>query len=91
MVGSRFGLRSVFRDFLVAHQVIHGIGFVMHSKPVDDGGAGLIEPDYFNFGPFAAQFQHHFIERRYGGDVPEMCAGQVYTDLIKRLAESNAL
>ena len=56
----------------MAHQTLDGAGFVMDGQLVDNGLAGLVEADNFDLGTLTPELQHHGIQRRDAGDVPDM-------------------
>lgn len=57
------------------------VGFIVYREFVHDGGAGFVEADDFNFRIFAAEFQHHFVQRADGGEIPKMRVAHVNAHL----------
>lgn len=66
---------------------LQGVGFVVDGEPINDGRAGFVKADDFDLGSFAAEFQHHFVERTHGGEIPEMRVAHVDAHLGDRLLE----
>src|SRR5690606_16684399 len=71
----------------LAHQLVDGVRLVVHAEAVDDGGAGLVEPEHFHFGALAAELDDYLVQRGYRGNVPEMRAAQVDYHLVQYFPE----
>ena len=61
----------------MAHQAFERAGLVVDRQPVDDGLARLVEADDLDLRAFAPELQHHLVERRDAGDVPDVGAADV--------------
>lgn len=73
--------------FLMAHELIDSVRFVMHAKTVNDCCAGFIQTEHFNLDALATEFEHHFIQCCNRSDIPEMGLGQVDGDLLECLLD----
>jgi hypothetical protein len=45
-------------------------GLVVNAEAVNDGGAGFVHADELDLRAFAAEFEHHLVQRGDGADVP---------------------
>src|SRR5690606_36179659 len=81
-------LSCLFMPFSsVAHQQVVGPVLVVHGEPVDHRCAGLVEADDLDLRAFAAELDHHLVERTDRRDVPEVGARHVDHHLVDHFAE----
>src|SRR5690606_41427094 len=71
----------------ISHQLVNGVGLVVHPEAVNDGGTGLIQANHFHIRTLTAELDHRLVQRANGGNVPEVRAAEVYHNIVHRFLE----
>ena len=71
----------------MSEKAFESVGLVVGAESVDEGGAGFVESDEFDFGAFAAELQDNLVEASDGSQIPEMSMGNIDPHLGEDLLE----
>ena len=75
----------------MGRRVSRSVGFVVGGQPQDKRLAGLVQAYDIDLRPLAAKLQDDTVERVNGGQVPEVCLGDVDANGLDDLPEVEGL